>query len=287
MVDSEFPGLYKSASKLSKVSQKKFFHALVAHLIFLTIAAAFSVLNCPSSWAAILQAAVMLSALACSIYLFSTRPEKIWYSARALAESVKTLSWRYVCRAEPFQTADNVARDAFIEKLKEVLKQNIDLAGKFTDHLDEAQLTSAMERYRAHSLAERKKLYQNNRIADQLAWYTNKSRVNGNKAASFFVALIILNVLAIAFSLGKISYPMAPYWPTDIFIAAGACVLTWTQAKRFSELSAAYALAAVEINLVGMDAHKPQTPDDFSKFVGDAENAFSREHTQWAARKDI
>jgi hypothetical protein len=27
--------------------------------------------------------------------------------------------------------------------------------------------------------------------------------------------------------------------------------------------------------------------DEFSVFVGDAENAFSREHTQWVARKDI
>ncbi|MDI1267552.1 MAG: DUF4231 domain-containing protein [Polaromonas sp.] len=286
MENSEFPALYRSAGKLSEASQRKFFRALIAHLVFLTTAAALSVVNHPSSYAALTQAVVMLAALACSIYLFSTRPEKIWYSARALAESIKTLSWRYVCKAEPFQTADEVSRAAFVKKLKDVLKQNIDLAGKFTDHLDEAQLTSAMEKHRADSLEMRKKRYRDCRISDQLSWYTEKSRVNGNKAAIFFATLIVLNVLAILFALGKISYPAAPYWPTDIFIAAGACVLTWMQAKRFSELSAAYALAAVEINLVSLDALKPQTLEEFSEFVGDAENAFSREHTQWVARKD-
>lgn len=31
----------------------------------------------------------------------------------------------------------------------------------------------------------------------------------------------------------------------------------------------------------------PETDEKFSVFVGDAENAFSREHTQWVARKDV
>jgi hypothetical protein len=286
MENSEFPALYRSAGKLSDDSQKRFFRALIVHLLLLTVAAALSVLNHPSSWAALLQAAVMLSALGLSIYLFTDRPEKVWYSARALAESVKTLSWRYVCRAEPFQTADDVARDAFVNKLKQILQQNIDIAAKFTDHLDESQLTAAMDAYRAQPLEDRKKFYKNKRIADQLDWYKSKSKSNGNKATAFFIALISLNALAIAFALGKITYPTASYWPTEIFITVGACVLTWMQAKRFSELSAAYALAAVEINLVSVDALKPQTPENFSLFVGDAENAFSREHTQWVARKD-
>ena len=58
------------------------------------------------------------------------------------------------------------------------------------------------------------------------------------------------------------------------------------QAKRFSELAASYALAAHEISLIADQALTPATAYDFSVFVGDAENAFSREHTQWVARKD-
>ena len=65
-----------------------------------------------------------------------------------------------------------------------------------------------------------------------------------------------------------------------------ASYLGWIQAKRFSELSASYALAAFEISLIKLQSGSIKTDEDLSRFVGDTENAFSREHTQWVARKD-
>ncbi|MCV5767721.1 hypothetical protein OFN22_29990 [Escherichia coli] len=41
------------------------------------------------------------------------------------------------------------------------------------------------------------------------------------------------------------------------------------------------------MGLVKEEAKQPNTDEEFSVFVGDAENAFSREHTQWVARKDV
>ena len=58
------------------------------------------------------------------------------------------------------------------------------------------------------------------------------------------------------------------------------------QAKRFTELSASYALTAHEITLIREQADELKKDEHLSTFVGDAENAFSREHTQWEARKD-
>ena len=78
-----------------------------------------------------------------------------------------------------------------------------------------------------------------------------------------------------------------PFWPTDVFVAASASLLSWMQAKRFSELASSYALAAHEIGLIRENSLQPIDDEDFSMFVGDAENAFSREHTQWVARKDV
>ena len=56
--------------------------------------------------------------------------------------------------------------------------------------------------------------------------------------------------------------------------------------EMMQELAASYALAAHEIGLIRQQSLLPSTDDEFSLFVGDAENAFSREHTQWIARKD-
>jgi hypothetical protein len=103
----------------------------------------------------------------------------------------------------------------------------------------------------------------------------------------FFWALIGVNSIAVICAVLRMVYVAQPYWPTDVFIAMAASVLSWMQAKRFSELAASYALAAHEIGLIKEQSMLPDTDDKFSVFVGDAENAFSREHTQWVARKDV
>jgi len=77
------------------------------------------------------------------------------------------------------------------------------------------------------------------------------------------------------------------YLPVDVIIALASSLLSWIQAKRFTELSASYALTAHEIGFINEQIATINSEDDFSKFVGDAENAFSREHTQWAARRDV
>lgn len=77
-----------------------------------------------------------------------------------------------------------------------------------------------------------------------------------------------------------------PYFPTNVLIAIAVCILTWMQAKRFTELSASYTLTAHEITLIRGQADELSNDDHLSTFVGDAENALSPEHTQWEARKD-
>jgi ribosomal protein S18 len=62
-------------------------------------------------------------------------------------------------------------------------------------------------------------------------------------------------------------------------------IVGWTQIKRFAELSISYSLAAYEIGIVKTKANEVSDEETLSEFVNDAEQAFSREHTQWTARK--
>lgn len=287
MTEADFPALYRSADSLSLRSQRKFFGALALQLVLLVLAAILSVVNVPCWIIGVAQAAVLLGALGSSIYLFAKRPDRYWYAARAVAESIKTITWRYVSRAEPFESADEaLIRVAFGRKLRAIVDQNREVAQFLTQFLGEAQITRAMEAMRAGNLAHRKDTYAQSRIQDQLTWYAKKAANNTTLSERFFLALIAVNGIAVLLALVRIRYFDAPYWPTDIFVAAAASLLTWMQAKRYSELAASYALAAHEISLIADQAGQPQTEQEFSLFVGDAENAFSREHTQWVARKD-
>jgi SMODS and SLOG-associating 2TM effector domain 1/SMODS and SLOG-associating 2TM effector domain 3 len=270
MQDEDFPALYRSTNELSLESQMHFFWALIPH------------------WSiAALQLLALLGALFCSIYLFSKRPDRYWYAGRAVAESIKTITWRYVCRAEPFQGDDVMARNDFQQRLKAIVDQNKDIVQAHTNHLDAPQITDVMAQMRAHPLEERKEIYADSRVKDQLTWYAKKAAFNKKTSNRFFWVLIATNAVAVLCAILRITFVQVSFWPTDIFVAAAASLLSWMQAKRFSELAASYALAAHEIGLIREQSLQPSTEEEFSLFVGDAENAFSREHTQWVARRDV
>jgi len=287
MQESDFPALYRSANDLSLKSQRYFFRALRVHLVTLVIAAMLSIVSVPHWSVAVAQLLVLLSALGCSIYLFAMRPDRFWYAGRAVAESIKTITWRYVCRAEPFQGDDASARNDFQQTLRQIIEQNREVCQSLTEHLDGQQFTQVMEQMRARSLEARRATYADFRIKDQLTWYAKKAAFNRRMSQYFFGALIGVNAIAVMCAALRIVYADKQYWPTDVFVAMAASILSWTQAKRFSELAASYALAAHEISLINEQSLLPNTPEKFSLFVGDAENAFSREHTQWVARKDV
>lgn len=286
MQERDFPALYQSANDLSLESQTHFFRALKFHLVLLVVAAFLSFVHFPHWSVGVLQLLALLGALSCSIYLFSKRPDRNWYAGRAVAESIKTITWRYVSRAEPFQGDDAKTRSQFQQKLKSIVDQNQAVAQAFTKYLDAPQITDAMIQMRTSSLDERKNRYAENRIKDQLVWYAKKAAFNRNASSAFFWALIVANGAAVLCAILRITFIEVPHWPTDVFVATAAGLLSWMQAKRFAELASSYALAAHEIGLIREQSQQPATDEEFSLFVGDAENAFSREHTQWVARKD-
>ncbi|ENA1256045.1 DUF4231 domain-containing protein [Pseudomonas aeruginosa] len=286
MQNTDFPGLYQSADTLSGNAQKFFIGALFSNLLLLVLAALVSVINYPHWVAALIQFMLLLLALASSVFLAWKRPEKSWYSGRAVAESIKTMTWRYVSRAEPFDKSDEESRSLLISRLRDVVQQNPGVSNQLISHASAPQVTDTMTQLRAQAFPQRRDTYIEHRINDQLEWYKRKAKFNSTAANWFFTGLIVANLSALACAGSKIANPAFQYFPTDVFITVAAGILTWMQAKRFTELSTSYALTANEIALIREDAYGLAEDVELSKFVGDAENAFSREHTQWEARKD-
>lgn len=255
-------------------------------MALLAIASAISIANSSSAEVAISQAFVLLGALGCAIYLFWGRPDRHWYSGRAVAESIKTITWRYISKAEPFNESDEISTHYFKQKLQAILDQNKDVAGSLNTHLEGLPVSTEMTRLRGRATNDRLTYYHTHRIAEQQSWYAKKAGSNKRKVTYYFVALIITIVLSIGFSVSKIAYPTVAYWPTDFFVTVAAGLLSWIQAKRYQELSVSYSLTAHEISLIRQQTKQKMEDKEFSDFVGDTENAFSREHTQWVARKD-
>ena len=85
-------------------------------------------------------------------------------------------------------------------------------------------------------------------LKNQRDWYAKKAIYNKRMGNYFFLGLVFSNAIAVFLAILKIVSSINPaYLPVDVTIALAAGVLSWIQAKRFTELSASYALTAHEI----------------------------------------
>ncbi len=73
--------------------------------------------------------------------------------------------------------------------------------------------------------------------------------------------------------------------PIGVIGTAAGSALTWLQAKKHNELNSAYALTALEIAHIKGESDFVHSEEQLSEYVVNSEAAFSREHTQWVARK--
>jgi Mg2+/citrate symporter len=256
-------------------------------LILLILAAIVSFAWPSSVYGAMSAAFLFLVTLAILIYLNFRKPSDTWYNSRAIAESVKTRSWRWMMRAEPYHENQNseIVSKQFISDLKAILHQNLSLSNQFKAEIGiKDPITDKMKKIRALPINDRLEVYKEERINKPANWYSQKSNYNKRSASFWFWISVMLHSTAIFMLLYRISNPSSNL-PIEVLATAAGAVLTWLQAKKHNELRSSYALTAHEIVLIKGEALGITNEIQFSEFVIDSESAFSREHTQWAARK--
>lgn len=287
----DLPSLYRTADSISNASQTEYFRISLAYLFCLfsgSILAYTTAFYPDSKWLAIASTIAFLASLGLNLLLYFQRPEASWYSARAVAESVKTRSWRWMMRADPYidRESISIARKEFIQDLKAILDQNKQMANRIAgEDCSGDAITDAMEKVRKSTFSERLSIYKDQRVQNQLNWYQSKTIWNRKKAKLWFGVSVSLNSTAVVLLLVKIAESNLTL-PIEIIAFLAGSALTWTQMKKFRELATSYGLTAHEITLIKGEAVNIMDEDQFSEFVLNSENAFSREHTQWVARKE-
>ncbi len=285
--NKDLPGLYQSADAASLRAQSWYFGSLAVYLVLLVCAALVSFLWPTSTQGALASAVLFLVTLGILIGLKVKKPDDIWYNGRAVAESVKTRSWRWMMQAEPYQDIENaeITSKLFISDLRSILSQNRSLSHELTSSAGVLDpISQKMKAIRSLSLEERLNFYREQRVRDQADWYAKKSILNKKRAFQWFCVSIALHAIAILMLLYRIQEPGASA-PIEVIATAAGAVLTWLQAKKHSELNSSYGLTAHEIILIKGEALSVRSEKELSEFVLNSESAFSREHTQWTARK--
>ncbi len=286
--DIQISALHDASNELSKNYQRSYHLLLRGEYASLLLASVFSVefSNDPLYYCG--YALVFVISLTILITRSLLTPERKWYEARAGAESIKTLAWRFAMRAHPFNAvgSEQQAVTVFTGRILDVVASNpVLMRGDIHGRVSGDQATPSMRQIRTLPLSSRVDFYIDYRIRDQQLWYSVKARQN-RRAFKIWLAISVLSyVVAFILALSRIARPSWRFVPLEPVIVFATCAIGWIQIKRHSELASSYTMTATEIGLAREAIVEIENEQTFSDFVNDTELAFSREHTQWVARQ--
>lgn len=284
---SDYPQLYRAADSLSIKYQKIHFGLLVAYLLSLIAGAAISM--CDNS---VLANSISLGLFLLSAILYTIakicNPLDLWYNGRAVAESVKSMTWKWMMMAEPYpyKTPGTASLD-FTKDLQILLKQNDVLFKHYQDDDDNNfySISDKMREIRNATTREKLTFYNTNRVYNQLKWYRKKSKDLHNIYVALSITIGLCYCVIITLMIVSVINPNKSL-PIELISAIVAAIISWMEAKKYNELSCAYSLAVNDISIISNNTLEGQVGDsEVSEYVINSENAFSREHTQWIARK--
>lgn len=285
LTDADLPGFWQDADKASGSGQRwtlRFEQMRLGGSVVAALGAVFSLRAGRLDLAAAIILGGFTLALIAELAGWARKPEEQWYDGRALAESAKTLAWRYAVGADPFRVdLDSSQAQAILrERLAKIGKEASD---RITITSPGPLVTPGMQDLRDSDFEGRRSAYVTGRTEDQQQWYAKKAEVNRKRATGWRIALVSAEVIALVLAALRVFGG----WDVDLaglmaaIIAAGGA---WVAVKQFSPLAAAYSMAAMELTIQA-DKLRTIPEHDWPLVAADAEEAISREHTMWLASR--
>jgi hypothetical protein len=250
MQADDYPSLHRASDGASRNAQKRCFQLLGVQLglfFFVGLLGFISQSVSQAEVRAFLTAIAISLATAVVVMLVGRerRYDKLWFDGRAIAESVKTATWRYMMGAAPFLPSLPNADERFVAELEEIRRARpevvVHLAGRAAGG---DTISRFMTNMRTSDFATRKAEYLESRVRDQNVWYDSKARWNRRRSAFWYWAVLLLQLSALALAVIAAVYGPFKGNLVGLIMTAGASLTAWSQAKRYDDLSNSYSLAA-------------------------------------------
>ena len=288
----DYPNYFQASDKLSVKSQKNYSNVIITDLLAMVLAAFFITYDFQTTdcklYAYILSGIFLFLSLVLSIVLKSKKYEDVWYQARALAESCKTVTWRFSMCSEHFESnlSTEEVKEKFIFRVKEIANGFSDLSSSLDSKLlNKEIITNKMLELRNLTIQEKKNYYITNRIENQKEWYADKAEWNKGKSEFWFWIIISSQTFALISVVSLIKFPESNWNLIGLLTTIASSAISWLQIKKHQELKQAYTTATEELNFIKELSYKVADEKQLSKFILDSENAISREHTLWLAQR--
>jgi hypothetical protein len=288
----DLPAIFEVADRISLRGQQQTKRRIIAQLVALNLAAACTIVSWSISMGSVtlsfpglVGAVAFLIVLVIQIGRNTHQSEQAWYDGRAVAESVKSLAWKYAMGGRPFTIGDDNAASVdrvLIERLQDIIRQMGDLQSFLSVSNQDREISPSLRALRAQPLAIRKETYLKGRVQDQRSWYSRKAAWNQERLAHTNLILIAVAIIGTFAGLAR----ALDLSPLDLLgLAATVMVTTFTLVRlnQHETLARAYLITAMELTTISQNLDSVQSEEEWSRFVAEAEEAISREHTLWLA----
>jgi hypothetical protein len=281
----DYPALFRAADTTAVRQQRRFLRATALSLALLVIAALAGAADITAGelrLTSIVAAVAFGFAILVRTYLMSSRADRKWYQARAAAETVKSLAWRYAVGGEPFPMSDAEADRKYVGRLQEALDELREVPLTVTGPAH--QISERMRILRAAGLEHRRGVYAQGRVEDQWRWYADRSRALELRANWFGIGALVVEggalCAAVVRAAGAYDFDLM-----GILAATAAAFVAWEQTAQDERNAAAYSVAAQQLAAIKMLVDGYTDESAWAGFVNNAEEAVSREHRLWLASR--
>jgi hypothetical protein len=304
----EYPPLYVAAAEAARLGQRNYkrLTALDLSMTLLALGLGFVISvgvattamsddmrRTVDAAAVVLVATFFLLALLVKLFENSRPYDDDWFNGRAIAETAKSLSWRFMMRTPPFegQAADGQLSSelaALLDSMREIRQADQRLPA------EPRLIPAAMGEMRGRPLADRRELYLRQRLFEQAHWYRRRSAQHRQAARRWFWVAFACELLAVAAALSALAavalgqtddVEQALLRGMSLLAALAIAVIAWTQISRDDELARSYAAVLHELLLTAAAAEQATTEEALAQVVRDGEEALGRENQTWVANR--
>jgi hypothetical protein len=275
------PSLYTMADRASLEAQRRFRRGTIAVLALVVIASLLGLVE--ESWAGWVSGGAFAASIAATGLVVFRDAEDNWYDGRAVAESAKTLTWKYAVGGQPFTVTDSSAASAYEDALAAVVDEIRALHGGISLPADPSP-AARLQNLRREPLSTRRGVYREQRLADQRAWYYRRAGEHRGTANRWQRVALLFQAAGLACAALK-GLEIVQVDLLSVCATAAAATVAWLAAGDYVKSARAYELTTLELDQALSIAHTMEQERAWAGFVADAEQTMSREHTAWFARR--
>lgn len=242
----DYPHLYNITNERSAKNQRYFLNGIRAEYTLLIFTAVNTSLPYMEKYSVNLVLFILLIILLLVRNIINF--EQKWYKYRAVTESIKTTTWKFAMKAEPFNGSEEINDvKQYIGYIRNIIKDSkYAIKTETLKNLEGDTFSVCLKSIREMNYEQRRYLYVEQRIEEQRTWYAKKSIYNKRLGRAWAVAILIFYVLSLTMTAFLAKDPtQATSLPTELITTIISALIGWVQIKKYNELSASYVHSAI------------------------------------------